>query len=162
MIPIQPRWATNLLGLNDGLISLRRRGLGLSRELVYFSGSRIEPQELPARILWYATADKTTSIRKIVARSILVDSARISAEEAVKRFRQIGVLRPSDITDAADRSGRVNVIRFQDTELLRQQVSRHDEIFKRYVKDTVQSMQQVSPSMFDDVIAAQFHGQQSA
>lgn len=158
LIPIQPRWATNLLGLNDGLISLRRRGLGLSRELVYFSGSRIEPKELPARILWYATADKTATTRKIVARSVLVDSARISAEEAVRRFNQIGVLRPSDITGAADRTGKVNVVRFQDTELLRRQISRHDEIFKRYVKDTVQTMKQVDPHMFDDVIAAQSDG----
>lgn len=162
IIPIQPRWATNLLGLNDGLISLRRRGLGLSRELVYFSGSRIEPKALPARILWYATADKTATTRKIVARSVFVDSARISAEEALTRFKQIGVLRPSDIAGAADRTGKVNVIRFQDTELLRQQISRHDEIFKRYVKDTVQSMQQVDPHMFDDVIAAQFDSRRTA
>jgi hypothetical protein len=162
VIPIQPRWATNLLGLNDGLMSLRRRGLGLSRELVYFSGSRIEPKELPARILWYATADKTATTRQIVARSVFVDSARISAEEAIQRFKQIGVLRQSDITDAADRNGKVNVVRFQDTELLRQQISRHNEIFKRYVKDTVQSMQQVDPRMFDEVVAAQLDSRSTA
>ncbi|WP_022887476.1 hypothetical protein [Glaciibacter superstes] len=158
IIPIQPRWATNLLGLNDGLISLRRRGLGLSRELVYFSGSRIEPKGLPARILWYATGDKTITIRKIVARSVLVDSARVSAEDAIARFGKVGVLRKSEIEGAAGKTGKVNVIRFQDTELLGRSVSRHDEIFKRYVKDTVQSMQQVDSQMFDDVMALQFDG----
>lgn len=158
IIPIQPRWATNLLGMNDGLISLRRRGLGLSRELVYFSGSRIEPKDLPARILWYASGDKTTTIRKLIARSVLVDSARVPVEEALARFGKIGVLRKSEIQEAADKVGKVNVIRFQDTELLPRPVSRHDEIFKQYVKDRVQSMQQVDPQMFDDVMAIQFDG----
>ncbi|MDI2099100.1 GNAT family N-acetyltransferase [Ruicaihuangia caeni] len=156
VIPIQPRWATNLLGMNDGLLSLRRRGLGLSRELVYFSGSRIEPKDLPARILWYASSDRTTAIRKLVARSVLVDSARLPVEEALASFGKIGVLRKSEIQGAADKVGKVNVIRFQDTELLPRSVSRHDEIFKQYVKDRVQSMQQVDPQMFDDVMARQF------
>ncbi|MBU6512737.1 MAG: hypothetical protein KGR99_10565 [Betaproteobacteria bacterium] len=158
LIPIQPRWATNLLGLNDGLLSLRRRGLGLSRELVYFSGSRIVPKNLPARILWYATSDEKTrhTIQQIVARSLLVDSVRLPAEEALARFGKVGVLRRSEIEAAADKSGNVNVIRFQDTELLRRPISRHNEIFKRYVKGRVQSMRQVDPQMFDEVMAPQF------
>jgi GNAT superfamily N-acetyltransferase len=155
IIPIQPRWAANLLGMNDGLISLRRRGLGLSRELVYFSGSQIEPKQLPARILWYVTGDKTTVTRRIVARSMLVDAARLPAQEALERFGRVGVLRKSEIQGAAGKAGKVNVIRFQDTELLRRSVSRHDEIFKRYVKDRVQSMRQVDSQMFDDVMSLQ-------
>lgn len=160
MIPIQPRWATNLLGLNDGLVSLRRRGLGLSRELVYFSGSRIVPQDLPARILWYATSDEKTrhSIQRIVARSLLVDSVRLPADDALARFGKVGVLRKSEIQAAADKAGKVNVIRFEDTELLQRPVSRHDEIFKRYVKGRVQSMRHVDPQMFDEVIALQADG----
>jgi predicted GNAT family acetyltransferase len=156
IIPIQPRWAANLLGLNDGLISLRRRGLGLSRELVYFSGSRIEPKNLPARILWYASKDETIATRRIVARSLLVDSARIPADEALNRFGTVGVLRKTEIKDAADSTGRVNVIRFQDTEVLTRSISRHDEVFKRYVKGTVPSMRLVDSQMFDDVMASQF------
>lgn len=155
IIPIQPRWATNLLGMTDGLISLRRRGLGLSRELVYFSGSQIEPKDLPARILWYATSDKTIEIRRIVARSMLVDSARLSAQDAIFRFGRVGVLRKSEIEGAAGKSGKVNVIRFQDTELLERSVSRHHEVFRRYVKDTVQSMRQVDSQMFDEVMSLQ-------
>jgi len=160
VIPIQPRWATNLLGLNDGLISLRRRGLGLTRELVYFSGSRTVPQDLPARILWYATSDDAThrTIQRIVARSLLVDSIRLPAEDALARFGKIGVLRRSEILAAADKAGKVNVIRFEDTELLDRTVSRHDEVFKRYVKGNLQSMRQVDPQMFDEVIALQPNG----
>lgn len=155
IIPIQPRWATRLLGLNDGLFSLRRRGLGLARELVYFSGSRVVPRSLPARVLWYETSDKTSTVRRIVARSMLVDASRMSSEVATARFARLGVLRKSEIEGAADRSGKVNVIRFQDTELLGQTISRRDEIFKTYVKDKVQSMQSVDPQMFDDVLARQ-------
>lgn len=162
IIPIKPKWATSLLGMNDGLFSARRRGLGLSRELVYFSGSRIVPKLLPARILWYVSSDKTTSVSRIIARSMLVDAARLPAEDAVARFAKLGVLRRSEIEGAADRSGTVNVIRFQDTELLRRTVSRHDEIFKKYVKDKVQSMQSVDSQMFDDVMALQFDGGRAA
>ncbi|KSU56007.1 hypothetical protein AS029_02635 [Microbacterium enclense] len=157
LIPIQPRWATNLLGLNDGLISLRRRGLGLSRELVYFSGSRIVPQDLPARVLWYATSDDKTrhTIQRIVARSLMVECVRLPTEEALARFSKVGVLRKSEIQAAADRDGKVNVIRFEDTELLQRPISRHEEIFKRYVKGRVQSMRHVDPQMFDEIIALQ-------
>lgn len=162
IIPIKPKWATSLLGMNDGLFSARRRGLGLSRELVYFSGSRIVPKSLPARILWYVSSDKTTSVSRIIARSMLVDAARLPAENAVARFVKLGVLRRSEIEGAADRSGKVNVIRFQDTELLRRTVSRHDEIFKKFVKDKVQSMQSVDPQMFDDVMALQLDGGRAA
>ena len=157
VIPIQPRWATNLLGFSDGLISLRRRGLGLSRELVYFSGSRIMPSDLPARILWYATADdgRRHPVQQIVARSLLVDSFRLPAGEALARFGKVGVLRRSEIEAAANSAGEVNVIRFEDTELLRRPISRRDEIFERYVKGNVQSMREVEHQMFDDVMARQ-------
>jgi predicted GNAT family acetyltransferase len=155
VIPIQPKWATALLGLNDGLISLRRRGLGLSRELVYFSGSRIVPKDLPARILWYASSNDRHTIQRIVARSLLVDSVRLPAEDALARFGKVGVLRRSEIQAAADGAGKVNVIRFQDTEVLQRPISRHDEMFKRYVKGRVQSMRQVDTQMFDEVMALQ-------
>lgn len=155
VIPIQPKWATALLGLNDGLISLRRRGLGLSRELVYFSGSRIVPNDLPARILWYASSNDRHVVQSIVARSLLVDSVRLPAQDALTRFGKVGVLRRSEIQAAADGSGKVNVIRFQDTEVLQRPISRHDEMFKRYVKGRVQSMRQVDGQMFDDVMALQ-------
>lgn len=160
LIPIQPRWATNLLGLNDGLISVRRRGLGLSRELVYFSGSRIVPHDLPARVLWYATSDDKTrhTIQRIVARSLLVECVRLPAEDALARFGKVGVLRKSEIRAAAGQDGTVNVIRFEDTELLQRPISRHDGIFKRYVKGRVQSMRHVDPQMFDEVIAMQEDG----
>ncbi|WP_172405838.1 PIN domain-containing protein [Clavibacter michiganensis] len=157
VIPIQPRWATHLLGLNDGLISLRRRGLGLSRDLVYFSGTRIVPSNLPARILWYATSDLKSEhvIRRIVARSLLVDSVRLPVEEALSRFSKIGVLRRSEIEAAADKSGIVNVIRFEDTELLQRSISRHDEVFESHIKGIVHSMRRVSPKMFDEVMSIQ-------
>ena len=155
LIPIQPEWAESLLGLNDGLLSFRRRGLGLSRELVYFSGARTVPRDLPARILWYVTAGKTTATRQIVARSTLIDSARLRADDARERFSGRGVLRGSEIERAADKAGRVTVLRFEDTELLRRPISRHDEVYKRYVKGRVFSMQHVEPAMFDAIVALQ-------
>jgi len=155
LVPIQPKWATDLLGLDDGLFPLRRRGLGLSRELVYFSGSRVVPKPLPARVLWYESGDKTIKVSRIVARSIIVDAARVRAEVATKRFARLGVLRQSEIQRAADGEGTVHVLRFQDTERLERTVSRHDAVFKKYVKGQVQSMRAVAPEFFDEVLALQ-------
>lgn len=155
LIPIQPKWASRLLGLDDGLFSMRRRGLGLSRELVYFSGSKMTPRDLPARVLWYASGDKTVKISQIIARSLMVDAMRLPLGDAVERFAKLGVLRKSDIEASTDKDGNVSVIRFQDTERLGHSVSRHDELFKKYVKGQVQSMRSVDPQFFDEVLGLQ-------
>lgn len=162
LIPIQPKWASRLLGLDDGLFSMRRRGLGLSRELVYFSGSKLTPRELPARVLWYASGDKTVKVSQIVARSLMVDAVRLPVADAVERFAKLGVLRKSDIEASADKDGNVSVIRFQDTERLSHSVSRHDELFKKYVKGQVQSMRSVDPQFFDEVLGLQSKEAQAA
>lgn len=158
LIPIRPTWASRLLGLDDGLYSDRRRGLGLSRELVYFSGSRMTPGPLPARVLWYVSGDKTIQLSRIVARSIMVDAARVSVNEAVERFSKLGVFRSSDIHASAGKSGKVSVIRFQDTELLYEPVSRRDAVFKKYVKGKVQSMRSVSPDFYEELLATRVSG----
>lgn len=85
----------------------------------------------------------------------MVDAARHPVAEAIAKFGKLGVFPKSDIEAAADKRGEVNVIRFQDTELHQRTISRRDEIFKKYVKDKVQSMQSVDPQMFDDVMALQ-------
>jgi hypothetical protein len=155
VIPIRPGWGSRLLGLNDGLFLDRRRGLGLSRELVYFSGSRVVPRSLPARVLWYASGDKTIQMSRIVARSVMVDVVRLPAGEAVERFAHLGVLRKSDIQRTAGKTGKVSVIRFQDTELLTNPISMRDEVFKRYVNGEVRSMRSVAAEFFDEILARQ-------
>lgn len=162
LIPIQPKWASRLLGMDDGLFSVRRRGLGLSRELVYFSGSKIRPRELPARVLWYSSSDKGTSVSRIVARSVMIAATRLPVHDAVTRFASLGVLRRSDIEAAAGEDGTVNVIRFQDTELLPVSISRSDDIFRTYVKGEVQSMRSVDPDFFDEVLRRQSEGPRPA
>lgn len=162
LIPIQPKWASRLLGVDDGLFSVRRRGLGLSRELVYFSGSKVRPRELPARVLWYSSSDKGTTVSRVVARSVMIDATRIPVQDAVTRFASLGVLRRSDIEAAAGKDGTVNVIRFQDTERLPVSISRSDGIFRRYVKGEVQSMRSVDPEFFDEVLRRQPEGPRTA
>lgn len=162
LVPIQPKWASRLFGLDDGLFPVRRRGWGLSRELVYFSGSRLVPRELPARVLWYASSDRTTRLSQIIAWSVMVDAVRVSVDEAIERFAKLGVFRKSDIKDSAGKDGKVSVIRFQDTERLQRTISRHDDIFKQRVRGQVQSMRSVDTLFFDEVIALQTDKVQAA
>ncbi len=162
LVPIQPKWAAKLLGLDDGLFPVRRRVLGLARELVYFSGSKVMPRGLPARVLWYASGDKTIQVSQIIARSVMVEAARIPVADAAERFAKLGVFRKSDIEACADKNGNVSVIRFQETERLDHAISRHDDIFKKHVKGQVQSMRSIDPQFFDEVLALQIDKAEAA
>ncbi len=56
VVPIQPRYARELLGFNDTLIQVRDRpALGLAREFVYFAAPKMKHWEIPTRVLWYVT-----------------------------------------------------------------------------------------------------------
>ena len=62
VIPIKPHYASQLLGHGPELIRDRRLGIGLSRELVYFSNSRNLPKDLPARVLWYISGSSQMTV----------------------------------------------------------------------------------------------------
>lgn len=113
---------------------------------------------MPARVLWYASSDKGTSVSRIVARSVMIDAVRVPVKDAVERFANLGVLRKSDIEAASGKDGIVSVIRFQDTEPLSRSVSRHDDLFRKHVKGQVQSMRSVDPDFFDEVLRLQTDG----
>lgn len=165
VIPIHPRYAELLFGYGEQLVPWnRKRGLGLSREQVYFFGAATKLPPGPVRLLWYATADKDSSgkvvhiVRRLVARSRLVESSVLPAAEAHERFGHVGVLSKKQILGAADKKGRVHVVRFEDTELLDRSLSQaeYNGILKnRGVGTFLMTMRSVPSAVFDDVMNTQ-------
>lgn len=152
--PIQPRYAEQLFGIDRGYLwHDRKRALGLSREHVYYSGSARALPPANARILWYVTSDPTGTFRQVMARSRSLGCTRMSPEEAHAINAEVGVFKKRDVDGAADRSGLVTVVRFEDTELLTPVGGdRLDELLRAHgVKHPILSFREVDPGLFDAI-----------
>ncbi|MDQ7876575.1 GNAT family N-acetyltransferase [Microbacterium sp. QXD-8] len=162
VIPVQPGFAELLFGIDRGALwSDRKRGLGLSREHVYYSGSSRPLPEEGSRILWYVTSDRSGTIRKVMAHSRTLGVARLPAEAAHRANAHVGVFTLRHIEGAADRTGMVTVVRFEDTELLEHPVGGREleELMMRHdVKHPLMSIRRVDPQFFDSVLRRQNFG----
>lgn len=159
VIPIQPRFAEGLLGYAaDTLLQLRSTALGVLRQHVYFHKPSGSPLTVPSRLLWYVTADDLAVTRRLVARSRIIGSEVLPAEEAHAIYRELGVLPLREIRAAANPSGDVHVIRFEDTELLERELSRHQvlQLNRQHgIHGNFQSVRTVPSAYFDDVMRLQ-------
>lgn len=158
--PIQPRFIYPLFGIPRQALwgDDRPLALGLSREHVYYSGSSRALPPPGARILWYATADDTETIRSVVAYSRSLGCERMPWDEAYRRYRQVGVFRRRDVRASASKQGVVTVVRFEDTELLKHRIGGRvlAEAMERHdVKPPLPSFRQVPSALFDDLIRSQ-------
>lgn len=159
VIPVQPAFAELLFDIDRGALwSDRKRGLGLSREHVYYSGSSRPLPEHGSRILWYVTSDHSGTVRKVMAHSRTLDVGRMSAQAAHRANAHVGVFTLRHIEGAADRAGMVTVIRFEDTELLEYPVGGRELeelMVKHNVKHPLMSIRRVDPQFFDDILRRQ-------
>jgi hypothetical protein len=118
VVPIKPYASMDLLGYPAGLLS-PRTSLGLSRRHVYYRSGRDNPfKDLPARILWYASANRGAATQRFFAVSRLIRSEVVDAGEAHELHSNLGVFNRRAVIDAADKRGRTNVLEFEDSELL--------------------------------------------
>lgn len=162
IIPIQPRFARELIGYNDTLLQVREKpALGLAREFVYFAAPKVKRWQLPARVLWYVTkddhADERRSIRAVVAFSRVVDSAVMSVEDAVEQYRALGVLREREIR-ARSHKGEVLVLRFEDTHEFSRPVGRrtlNQLLRKHQITTSLITMRAAKPGFFDEILSLQ-------
>jgi hypothetical protein len=159
VIPVQPAFAELLFGIDRAALwSDRKRGLGLSREHVYYSGSSRPLPEPGSRILWYVTSDNSGTVRKMMARSRTVGVERLPAEAAHQANAHVGVFTLRHVRGAAASDGMVTVVRFEDTELLNHPVggAELDDFMTRHgVKHPLMSVRRVSPVFFDTILRRQ-------
>lgn len=144
IVPIRSVFADELLGHIPTLLP-RDEGLGLSREHVYYRTGRTQ-LEAPGRIVWYASGrDKSA-----VACSRLTDSIIGSPEALHRAFRQFGVWSLDQVRASADSRGKVNALRFADTEIFPNMVplERLRELSDRGATFTFQSPTSISGDQF--------------
>ena len=144
IVPIRGVFADDLLGHIPTLVA-RPADLGLSREHVYYRSGQSRPDG-PGRILWYSSARD----KQIVASSRLIESVTGTPEVLHRVFANIGVWNLDQVRAAMDKRGRVNAIRFADTEILTPPLPlrRVQELSQPTVRLTIQSPVQIDSRMF--------------
>ncbi|MCT9820798.1 GNAT family N-acetyltransferase [Microbacterium sp. W1N] len=159
VIPVQPGFAELLFGIDRGALwSDRKRGLGLSREHVYYSGSSRPVPERGSRILWYVTSDRSGTVRKVMAHSRTLDVTRLPPTAAHQANAHLGVFTRRHIEGAASRDGMVTVVRFEDTEILDHPLGGQEleELMRNHsVRHPLMSMRRVDPQFFDSILRRQ-------
>jgi Acetyltransferases len=159
VIPVQPAFAELLFGIDRGALwSDRKRGLGLSREHVYYSGSSRPLPERGSRILWYVTSDRSGTVRRVMAYSRTLDVARMPPTAAHQAYAHLGVFTRRHIEGAASRDGMVTVVRFEDTEILGHPVGGQEleELMRNHnVRHPLMSIRRVNPQFFDSILRRQ-------
>lgn len=159
LVPIQPRFAEALFGYQqDALFQIRKRSLGLSREHVYYhaEGAAHIPAG-PARVLWYATHDRTSTVRRVVAVSRTIETRSLEVAAAHQAYSHLGTLKLRDVAGAANKRGVVHVIRFEDSQLLSAPLARSSlrELLQAHgVREPIQSLRRVPTALFVDVVKA--------
>ncbi|MEA2642056.1 MAG: hypothetical protein QOF51_3450 [Chloroflexota bacterium] len=151
LIPIQPRWARELLSLQDSLWD-RSPVLGVSREHVYYRSPRGNPH-CPARILWYASGTGRDRVGAVVACSQLNEIVTDDPRRLYSRFQHLGVYRLADI-EARASGGEASALRFVDTEVLAHPVTYERLKILGGGKSpggSLQSPTRISPVMFEAI-----------
>lgn len=144
IVPIRGVFADDLLAHLPSLL-MRDADLGLSREHVYYRSGRNRLPS-PGRILWYSSKRD----KQVVGCSRLVESL-IGTPEALHRvFAHLGVWDLEKVRASADGRGRVNALRFSDTEIFPHPISlsRVRELSGRTVTLTIRSATQIDGQQF--------------
>ncbi|WP_327249750.1 hypothetical protein [Streptomyces sp. NBC_01320] len=139
-----------MFGIPAGILSRDDR-LGLSREHVYYRPPRSRGETAPARILWYASTDKTHSLSAVIGCSRLDQCVSDSGHQLYRQFKHLGVYRRSDIMESCDAHGQAMALRFSDTSLFPYAVTykRLVQLGARYgQRINVQSVLKISPDLF--------------
>jgi ribosomal protein S18 acetylase RimI-like enzyme len=144
LVPIRGAYADDLLGHVPTLLA-RPADLGLSREHVYYRSGQSRPAA-PGRVLWYSSRRD----KEIVACSRLVESVIGTPEVLHREFANIGVFTLDQVRASRDRRGKVNALRFADTEIFRRPIplARVQELSKDAAKLTIQSPYPVDAVVF--------------
>lgn len=127
LVPIRVAFAESLLdpGLAEQSLLPRKLGLGLSREHVYYRHTQNSRGISPgSRILWYVTGGTPVHARGSVRAVSQVADVVVGRPRSLHaRFERFGVYALKQVSDLADRNGRVMALRFVNTEVLDRPVS---------------------------------------
>jgi predicted nucleic acid-binding protein/predicted transcriptional regulator/GNAT superfamily N-acetyltransferase len=112
LVPIKPVWSSQLFGVPRQLFD-RPDHLGISIEHVYYRFPRSAGEQVPGRVLWYATAPE----KAVIACSTLLEVTQGACDELWRRYRRLGVYTRDDVHKTGQHTGQVRALRVSDTEV---------------------------------------------
>jgi len=155
VIPIRPRWATDLFdaGLAKSTLWGAETELALNPDSVYYRATRPPMKAVQGRILWYVSNDDDIhGTMRIRACSQLRDVVTGGPKELFRRFRRLGVYEWRHVLETAGSvDGELMALQFSDTELFPSPVSWNaaQTILRQYgIKSTFVSPTEICESAF--------------
>lgn len=123
IVPIKPRWATDLFDTVQGAQTLFGATLHLvaSRENVYYKSARQKNVYAPGRVLWYLLKEPNYRYSGTLRACSHVDDVEVGTPKALySKYRRLGVYTFHDVLERAhgDIDGPVLAFRFSGTQLL--------------------------------------------
>ena len=156
VIPIKPKWAQELFDTKEAGSMLF--GVDITRlwnvENVYYRSARTLTEVVPARILWYVSADKHYSRNKgVVATSYVEEVITGLPKDLFRKFKHYGIYKWEDIYKlcGADINKPIRAIRFGHTEVFNSIVPYNDLQKIMGKKNTFQSPVEVSEEVFNEI-----------
>lgn len=156
IVPIKPQWAQELFDTREADSMLF--GVDITRlwnvENVYYRSARTLTEKVPARILWYVSADNHYGRNKgVVATSYLEEVITSLPKDLYRKFKHYGIYKWDDIYKLCgnDVDKQIRAIRFSHTEVFNSVVPYHK--LQRIIgkKNTFQSPVEVSEVVFNEV-----------
>lgn len=156
VVPIKPKWAQELFDTREADSLLF--GVDITRlwnvENVYYRSARTLTERVPARILWYVSADNHYSRNKgVVATSYLDEVVTGLPKDLYRKFKHYGIYEWDDVYKLCGRDvyKPIRAIRFSHTEVFNSIVP-YNELLKIIgKKNTFQSPVEVSEVVFNEV-----------
>jgi hypothetical protein len=156
VVPIKPKWAQELFDTREADSLLF--GVDITRlwnvENVYYRSARTLTERVPARILWYVSADNLYSRNKgVVATSYLDEVVTGLPKDLYRKFKHYGIYEWDDVYKLCGRDvyKPIRAIRFSHTEVFNSIVP-YNELLKIIgKKNTFQSPVEVSEVVFNEV-----------
>ncbi|MFJ9371208.1 GNAT family N-acetyltransferase [Nocardia sp. NPDC101769] len=115
VVPIKPRWSTDLFGVPAALLA-RDSQLALGRQHVYFRSGRRSCLRAPSRILWYMSSSDSSGEGKFIGTSLLDHTERGTPQTLHDLYGRYGIFRIEDIEKAAT-NNIAEALLISDTEL---------------------------------------------
>ena len=156
IVPIKPQWAQELFDTREADSMLF--GVDITRlwnvENVYYRSARTLTERVPARILWYVSADNHYGRNKgVVATSYLEEVITGLPKDLYRKFKHYGIYKWDDIYKLCgnDVDKPIRAIRFSHTEVFNSVVPYIE--LQRIIgkKNTFQSPVEVSEVVFNEV-----------
>ncbi len=159
IIPIRPRWATDLFdaGLAKSTLWGAETELALNPDSVYYRATRPPIRTDQGRILWYVSADdKIAGTMRIRACSQLREVVAGGPKELFRRYRRFGVYNWHNVLETAGSLvGKLMALQFSDTELFSNPVTweQAQSILRGYdIRSTFQS-----PTKIDEAVSLELY-----